>query len=179
MTCAYQNNVYNYWAIPAVLTTFFEPLRRFTVVESSVVGILLMLFLFYIIIQNKRKCVVFAVWVWICCGIFFGYNAVYNVSSIYKEVAVVLSMPTYNTDFNAVCNYIHENNIQEFAVCAADGYRAVDFQVANPDLEIIGITCEENWVEGLDVYIVDKANWGIVDYSNVVYENANYLIFME
>lgn len=39
MTRGYQNNGYNYWGIPAVLTTFFYPERKFIVIASSIVGI--------------------------------------------------------------------------------------------------------------------------------------------
>lgn len=179
MTRVYQNNAYNYWAIPAVLTTFFESERKFTVLASSVVGILWMSLLFYWFNQRKRSFVIAGISVWMCFCIFSGYNAVYGVSGLYKEWADVLNMPLHNTDFNDVCRYIEENDIEQFAVCTGNGYRAVSFQVMYPDANVTGITSIENWVEGKGVYIVDKLVWEMDIYENIIYENGTYLIYTE
>lgn len=179
MTRAHQNNGFNYWAIPAVLTTFFEPEKRYTVLASSIVGILLMVLLFYCFSQRKNAFVVVGVSIWMCFCIFSGYNAISGVSGLYKEWADVLNMPTHNADFNDVCRYIEENEIEQFAVCTGHGYRAVSFQVMNPDAEVTGITGVENWITGKGIYIIDKPLWGLGNYENIIYENGTYLIYVE
>lgn len=179
MTRIYQNNAYNYWAIPAVLTTFFDSERRFTVMASSIIGILLMILLFYWFSQDKKGYSAMGIALWMSFCVFSGYNSVYGVASIYKEMGSVTNMPTYNVDFNDICTYIRENNIDQFAVCTGDGYRAVSFQVMNPNSDVIGIVSEESWVEGKGVYIVDKVTSASVHYENIVYENGTYLIFIE
>ena len=179
MTRLHQNNALNYWAVPAVLTTFFEPERKFTVLASSIVGILFMCLLFYWFSQKKKSFVVAGISVWMCFCIFSGYNAISGVSGLYKEWADVINMPTHNADFNDICRYLDENDITEFAVCTGNGYRAVSFQVMNLDADVTGITCAENWVDGKGIYIVDKPVWEVGSYENIVYENETYLIYIE
>lgn len=177
ITRAYQNNAYNYWGIPAVLTTLFYPERKFTVIASSIVGIMLMVLIFYLFSQNKNSTIVVGIGIWTLFNIFTAYNSIYNVSSLYKEGASVYNMPFYNADFNEVCNYLEDSGTEEFAVCAEDGYRSIAFQLAYPDKKIVGITLEEDWDDSMKIYVVDKLNWSGEILDNLVYENESYYVF--
>lgn len=175
ITVSYQNNGYNFWAITAVLTTFFFPERKFNVISSSFVGIIFMAMIFYMFAQRKRFFSLFAIAIWILFNVFTGYNVIYNVSSIYRDQASVISMPLYNEDFRNLCEYLNDYGVEEFAVCTKNGYRAIPFQLIYPDKKVIGITSQENWFE-TEFYIIDKSEWEEKSDRIVLYENESYYV---
>ncbi len=176
MTKAYQGNMNgHWWSIPAVLTTFFYPEREFLILNSSIVGLTLMIWIFYLISKAKKGKFVFAVGIWMFFNIFTGYNAIYNVTDIYRVYGGVLAMPYTCADFNDVCKYLEDNKVDEFAVCADVYDYSVMFQVAFPDKKVIGITPETEWAE-TEVYVLSKATWEEERNGNVIYENAEYCV---
>ena len=177
----YQNNAYNFWGIPAVLTTFFYPNRMFSVVNSSIVGILLMIFLFFLFSRKKNVYFYSAVMLLCFFFVFTGYNAGYNVSNIYKEVASVFNMPLYNQDFNDICNFINENNIESIGICSNEEYEPISFQINLPDREIIGIKEESELeqIKGIDYIIICRNRWNVQNQNEVIYENGEYLIYQK
>ena len=108
-------------------------------------------------------------------NIFTGYNAIYNVTDIYRVYGGVLAMPYTCADFNDVCKYLEDNKVDEFAVCADVYDYSVMFQVAFPDKKVIGITPETEWAE-TEVYVLSKATWEEERNGNVIYENAEYCV---
>lgn len=177
MTRAYQNNAYNYWAIPAVLNSFFYPENRFTVLNSSIVGITFMIFLAVIYYNYKKAGKIAGIVIWIAMCIFSGYSATYHVAKIYKDAPNVINMPFYESQFQNTCDYLSENGIDDFAVCATDGYRAVAFQVKYMEAKVTGVTEDAtNAIESAKIYVVDKMAWIEPVEGTVLYENENYYI---
>lgn len=177
MTRAYQNNAYNFWAIPAVLNSFFYPENRFTVLNSSVVGITFMIFLAVICFNYKKAGKIVCIGAWIAMCIFSGYSATYHVAKIYKDVPNVINMPFYESQFQSTCDYLSGNGIDDFAVCASDGYRAVAFQVKFMEAKVTGVTEDAaNAIESGKIYVVDKMAWAEPVEGTVLYENENYYI---
>lgn len=175
----YQNSAYNFWAIPAVLTTYFSPEHRFTVVESSIIGLIFMAFLFCLIKQKQRGYRLFAIVCWSAFCIFTGWNSVYGVSYEYRTAASITNMPLQNEDFVQVCDFIQQNNIDEYTICSMDGYRAISFQVVCPEKKVTSVVSAEQ-IEQIDgVFIIDKAMWSELPFGNLVYENSSYSIYVE
>lgn len=175
----YQTGAYNYWAIPAVLTTYFSPEHRFTVVESSIIGLIFMAFLFCLIKQKQQGYRLFAVVCWSAFCIFTGWNSVYGVSYEYRTAASITNMPLQNEDFVQVCDYIQQNNIDEYTICSMDGYRAISFQVVCPEKKVMGVVSTEQMDQINGVFIVDKAMWSELPFGNLVYENSSYSVYVE
>ena len=74
-----------------------------------------------------------------------------------------------------VLDYLSENGIEEFAVCATDGYRAVAFQIKFMEAKVTGITEGElDEIESGKTYVVDKMAWAEPMEGTVLYENENY-----
>ena len=118
MTRIYQNNAFNYWAIPAVLLPYFSTQNRFTVMQSSIVGITFMIFIAVIYYNYKKMGKIALIGIWTGMCVFSGYNANYHVAELYKDTPNVINMPLYETQFQVACDYLSENGIEEFAVCA-------------------------------------------------------------
>lgn len=177
MTRIYQNNAFNYWAIPAVLLPYFSTQNRFTVMQSSIVGITFMIFIAVIYYNYKKMGKIALIGIWTGMCVFSGYNANYHVAELYKDTPNVINMPLYETQFQVACDYLSENGIEEFAVCATDGYRAVAFQIKFMEAKVTGITEGElDEIESGKTYVVDKMAWAEPIEGTVLYENENYYI---
>lgn len=179
MTREYKGNVYNFWGIPAVLTSLFNTEKQFNVMNSSVIGMIIMIVLFILILFDREKLYkgAIAIWTIVCVG--FGSNAVYNTAQIYIGFSYAGSMPFYNDDFNGVCDYIRQEKIDKFAICAMDPYWTIQFQIAFPDADVLGIIREDQKDDTYDINVVDKALWPVVEYVDPLYENESYYIVRE
>ncbi len=176
MTKAYQGNMNgHWWSIPAVLTTFFYPQKEFTVLASSVVGIAFMIWIFYMFTQHKKALWAGAVSVWTLFNIFTGYIAIFNVTGIYWTYKVVLAVPFFNENFNDVCNYLEENDVDEFAVCSGLNDYSVVFQLAFPDNKIESVLPGANMPD-MEICIFEKNTWTEEYIGIVCYENDDYYV---
>ena len=109
--------------------------------------------------------------------IFSGYSATYHVAKIYKDTPNIVNMPFYESQFQNACNYLKENGIDDLAVCASDGYRAVAFQVKFMEAKVTGVTEDAaNAIESNTICVVDKMAWTEPVEGTVLYENENYYI---
>lgn len=176
MTKAYQGNMNgHWWSIPAVLTTFFYPQKEFTVSASSIVGLALMIWIFYMFLQHKKIFWAGAVGIWSVFNIFTGYISIYNVTGIYWQYREVIAVPFFNENFNDACNYLEQNKIEEFAVCAGLNDYSVVFQMAFPDKKVVGVFPEDQ-IPDMEICIFEKSVWQEEYAEMICYENDDYYI---
>lgn len=173
---AYEPAGINWFSVVAVLMPFSYGNTNVSVCASSIVLLSIGLFVIYLFLMKEK---IYRWIAYICvCGAFLyiGYNATYTVARIYAETASVENNPTYNADFTAICNYIDENNYDEFYVLSGSGYDAFSYQFVMNDKKVISLIDESElqYLEGEAIIVIGET----LDTTNlqvkVLYDGTAY-----
>ena len=138
-TTSYEATGVNWFSIVAVLVPFSYGKKEFSVCASSIVLLAIGILVIYLF-SMKEKIYKYITYICVCGAfLYIGYNAAYTVSRIYADTASVENNPTYNNEFNAICNYLTENNIGEFYVLSSARYDAFSYQFIMNDKKVVSL----------------------------------------
>lgn len=138
-TKEYDTGWNNWFSMVAILFPFSYGNTEISVLNSSIVLLIIGLFVIYLFGMGKNiyKYIAYVV---VCVSfLFIGYNATYTVARLYREDATVDHNPTYNDDFVSICDYVSNNNCEEFYVLSTSGYEAFSYQFIMQDKHVISV----------------------------------------
>ncbi len=169
-TKEYETGWNNWFSIVAVLFPFSYGNTEISVLNSSIVFLLIGIFVVYLF-SMKKSIYKFIAYIVVCGAfLFIGYNATYTVARLYREDATVDHNPTLNTDFVAICDYISNNGYDKLYVLSTSGYDAFSYQFVMKDKHVISVIDSG----GVDMDTLGKDSIAVVletkDLSNCQYK---------
>lgn len=179
ISSSYVDTGNNWFSIVAVLFPFFVQTCQIRVAYSSVffISVILLIYIGNYMKTLIEKRIVYLVI--IVLYVFIGYNATYIVDYIYENNPTIENNPTYNSDFNGICEYVNQNNIDEIVVPAGHGGAAAfSYQMLMPNVHVISaneVELIENTASGKCV-VIKKELLSETYAENVIASTDNYYI---
>lgn len=167
----------NYISVPAILFPFSYPNLTFSVINSSVFSIVLFVVIIWFLTYKEVGYRFFSYLLVAVSFLYMGYSTVISVENIFIAQASIVNYPIYNSEFNAVNEYVGINEIESFYVCSNDGYAALNYQMFNMDKRVISIRTEEE-IEGSlsDYVLIEKNSLMNVHEYDLLMETQNYIL---
>ncbi|MCD7921122.1 MAG: hypothetical protein LUG27_01500 [Clostridiales bacterium] len=178
MTNSYVGTSENYFSVTAILMTFFYPAAEVSVKSTTIVALVSSALIFYLFLWGRKSFRYLSVLLLCAMFVFVGYNASYSVANIYIDEASVTNRPTANADFNDICAYVEENEIDALYVLSSTATEAFSWQMVLNTATVTGLLEESQLTEVEDggIVLVKKAEQPDMSALQVIYENETYYI---
>ena len=166
----------NFFSIVAVSSTMIYPKMSISILDSSLVALVVGAIVFYLFSTKNKVAKICALVFVMGMNIYIGYNASYGVSRVYEEQKSVVNHPTRNEYFNEVCNFVDENEIDTLYILTKEPYEAFSYQLVMNQISVftLGTLNEyESCDEGSYVLVCrEMLNEDML--QSLVYENDAY-----
>lgn len=162
----------NWFSVVAILIPFRRDDMRISIPLASVILISVGLVALLMVSRTNRILSVLGCVVLVGMFMFVGYHATDVVSTVYKDAGLLVNTPLYNREFQNVCDFVRETQIDTFYVYAEDGYEAFSYQFVNQDRKVIGITDSD------DLYDIPKESVVLIKKSDMD-DKLNYELLHE
>ncbi len=171
----------NWFSVVAVMTTAFYPDLQITIISSSIIGLVMAAVIIYLFNMGKEIYKYISVVLLAGIFLFVGYHATYAVSKFYEERASLSNNPTFNLEFNDICNYVWENEYETIYVLSSDPYDAFAYQLVMNKKTIVSIT-ERKDIEmvpdGIPILIKKYGGTDTTEFD-FMYENEVFGIYVK
>ncbi|MDE5872626.1 MAG: hypothetical protein K2H07_01790, partial [Lachnospiraceae bacterium] len=169
----------NWLSVVAVMTTAFYPNLQVSIISSSIIGVVLAAVIIYLFNMGKELYKYISIVLLAGIFLFIGYHATYAVSKAYEEGASLSNNPTFNMEFNDMCNYVRENEYETIYVLSPEPYDAFAYQLVMNKKTIVSIT---EWKEmemvstGIPILIKKYSGMDTTEFD-FMYENDVFGIY--